>query len=223
MVNLHPFAGFGQSLHRQGSKSPSAQEQTETNNNNIANTFLMDTYGKIKQRLQELCQSGGTPSAFVLAKVKKVDGQTCSVLIGDLELADVRLRAVVNQEESGILITPKEGSFVMITDLSNGRMSDWAVAMYSEVDKVEFNSGKNDGLININDLTDKLNKLVDEVNNLKDKFNGHTHSCDLSVSTTGGPTAQSGYAQGNSSTPSDTASAATKFDKSDYEDDKITH
>lgn len=177
----------------------------------------MDTYGKIKQRLQELCQSGGTPSAFVLAKVKKVDGKTCSVLIGDLELADVRLRAVVNQEESGILITPKEGSFVMITDLSNGRMSDWAVAMYSEVDKVEFNSGKNDGLININDLTDKLNKLVDEVNNLKDKFNGHTHIVSGTVDI---PAAT---CSGNAAAIMDQASAATKFDKSDYEDDKITH
>lgn len=182
----------------------------------------MDIYGKLKNRIQKMCQTPGD-SALILAKVKNVDGQTCTVTIDDLELADVRLRAVVNDEESGILVTPTVGSFVMITDLSNGDKRDWAVVMYSEIDKVEFNGGKKDGLININDLTDKLNNLVDEVNDLKDKFNAHTHSCTLSVSTSGGPTAQTGSATGTSDAPCSTASAATKFDKSDYEDDKITH
>lgn len=42
-----------------------------------------------------MCQSPDT-SALILAKVKNVDGQTCTVTIGELELADVRLRAVVN-------------------------------------------------------------------------------------------------------------------------------
>ena len=158
-----------------------------------------------------MCQTPGD-SALILAKVKNVDGQTCTVTIDDLELADVRLRAVVNDEESGILVTPADGSFVMITDLSNGDKRDWAVVMYSEIDKVEFNGGKKDGLININDLTDKLNNLVDEVNDLKDKFNGHVHQ----------GTGYAGAALSIQPTTS-TASAATKFDKSDYEDDKITH
>ena len=171
----------------------------------------MDTYGKIKHILQKMCQTPGD-SALILAKVKKVDGQTCTVTIDELELADVRLRAVVNDEDSGILVTPTVGSFVMITDLSNGDKRDWAVVMYSEVDKVEFNGGKKDGLININDLTDKLNKLVDEVNALKDKFNGHVHT---GTGYNGAPLTI------NATT--DQASAATKFDKSDYEDDKITH
>lgn len=171
----------------------------------------MDIYGKLKNRIQKMCQTPGD-SALILAKVKNVDGQTCTVTIDDLELADVRLRAVVNDEESGTLVTPTVGSFVMITDLSNGDKRDWAVVMYSEIDKVEFNGGKKDGLININDLTDKLNNLVDEVNDLKDKFNGHVHQ----------GTGYAGAAISIQPTTS-TASAATKFDKSDYEDDKITH
>ena len=159
-----------------------------------------------------MCQTP-SDSALILAKVKKVDGQTCTVTIDDLELSDVRLRAVVNDEESGILVTPTVGSFVMITDLSNGDKRDWAVVMYSEIDKVEFNGGKKDGLININDLTNKLNNLVDEVNSLKAKFNTHTHT----VTTT----APAG--EWITKTTTSTASDATKFNKSDYEDDKITH
>lgn len=96
-------------------------------------------------------------SALVLGRVKEVNGATCSVLIDDLALSDVRLRAVINNQETGMVITPAVGSYVMITDLSNGNKRDWAVLMYSEIDKVEFNSGKNEGLIKIKDLTDKLN------------------------------------------------------------------
>lgn len=154
-------------------------------------------------------------SALVLARIKEVNGATCSVLIDDLALSDVRLRAVINNQETGMVITPAVGSYVMITDLSNGNKRDWAVLMYSEIDKVEFNSGKNEGLIKIKDLTDKLNQLVDEVNALKDMFNSHTHS----VSTTGTPTAQEGTAAPVVSK----ANAATKFNRSDYEDDHITH
>lgn len=172
----------------------------------------MDIYTLLKQRIQNLCQSPAD-SALILAKVKNVDGQTCTVIIGELELSDVRLRAVVNDEESGILVTPTVGSFVMITDLSNGDKRDWAVVMYSEIDKVEFNGGKKDGLININDLTDKLNNLVDEVNDLKGKFNAHTHTV-----TTSAPAGE-----WTSKPTTSTASDATKFNKSDYEDDKITH
>ena len=68
---------------------------------------------------------------------------------------------------------------------------------------------------NISELTDKLNNLVDEVNDLKEKFNSHTHI----VNTTGTAAAQSGTAAATTSQ----AGAATRFNKDDYEDTKITH
>lgn len=175
----------------------------------------MDVYSQLRKTLQKICQEAAKTSALVPAVVKSVDGETCTVSIGTLELADVRLRAVVNDEESGITVTPSEGSHVMITDLSNGEMRDWAVVMYSQIDQIEINSGQNGGLINISELTDKLNNLVDEVNDLKEKFNSHTHI----VNTTGTAAAQSGTA----ATTTSLAGAATRFNKDDYEDTKITH
>lgn len=129
---------------------------------------MLDIYSQIKQILQELCQSGQIPSALVLAKVKNVNGQTCTVTTGDLELSDVRLRSVVNNETSCILITPKANSFVMITDLSNGEKRDWAVVKYSELEKIEIKIGQIEvclsgekisvkkGSINLFDLLDGL-------------------------------------------------------------------
>ena len=157
-----------------------------------------------------MCQSTDA-SALVVAKVKNVDGQTCTVTIDELELVDVRLRAVVNDEDSGILVTPKVGSFVMITDLSNGDKRDWAVVMYSEVDKVEFNGGQNGGLINIKDLVSHINTIEDDLNNLKTAMSSWT------------PVAQDGGAALKGAISAWTGQSITKTKKSDIEDDKITH
>ena len=141
-----------------------------------------------------------------------MDGMICSVLVDDLELSDVRLRAVINDEESGIIVTPKVGSMVMITDLSHGKMRDWAVVMYSEVENITINGGKNSGIVNIVALTDKLNALVDWCKT-------HTHS-GVITSVSGGSGAP---AVGTTGTTGEPISFPQAFDKSDYEDDKITH
>ena len=157
-----------------------------------------------------MCQS--KLSALILAEVKQVDGTTCTVTIDGLELREVRLRAVVNDEESGIVVTPKVGSMVMISDLSNGNMNDWAVMMYSEIETIAINGGKNKGLINIEDLTDKLNALVDWCEN-------HTHS-GVITAVSGGSGAPAVGTNGNTGKP---ITAPNTFNQSDYEDDKITH
>lgn len=161
-----------------------------------------------------MCQTP-SDSALILAKVKNVDGKTCTVTIDELELADVRLRAVVNDEESGIVITPTVGSFVMITDLSNGDKRDWAVVMYSEIDKIEINGGKNGGLIKIEDLVSRLNAIEDDINNLKTALSSWV------------PIAQDGGAALKTTLTIPGTGWATKqlakTKTSDLEDDKITH
>lgn len=173
---------------------------------------MADVYSEIKDTLQKICRPKCLQVYF--AEIVSVeDDTTCTIKIDDdLQLSDVRLRAVVNDEQSGILITPKKGSIVLVADLSGGKMAQMSILMYSEVDHIEINGGDKGGLINIEDLTDKLNKLVDEVNALKDTFNSHVHT-------------GTGYASTPLSiqAPVDKASDVTKFNKSDFEDDKIQH
>lgn len=184
----------------------------------------MDIYAKLRTQLQNLCQKWDAIEYFIAEVVSVESDTTCTVkLEEDLNVSDVRLRTVVNDEDSGILITPKVGSYVLVADLSGGKKVTMVTVMYSEIDKIVINGGKNDGLINICELTDKLNNLVDEVNSLKDKFNGHTHSCNLTVTVPFSPSPLSGMAAGTSEAPGSMASAATKFNKDDYEDTLITH
>lgn len=163
----------------------------------------MDPLSEIREKIKRIANGNGSFTCFT-AKVTSVDGETCDVELEGMKLTDVRLRAVMNGEDSKILVTPKIGSHVLVVDLS-GNLSQLAVVGYSEVEKIEidatdkiiFNGGNNKGLIQIEKLTQKLNELVIAIN-------AHTHPV-------------SGNATG---TMVDTLST---FRSSDYEDTNITH
>ena len=171
----------------------------------------MDIYSDIKNKLQKICQPKELRLYF--AEIVSIqDDTTCTVkLEDDLKLSDVRLRSVVNSEESGIVITPAVGSVVLVADLSGGKLSSMAVIMYSEIDKIEINGGKNGGLINIEDLVSHINTIEDDINNLKTAMSGWT------------PTPQDGGAALKGAVTSWAGQSITKTKKSDIEDDKIKH
>ena len=162
----------------------------------------MDPLSEIKESIKKIASTGGMFRAFT-AKVKSVNGETCTVELEGITLTDVRLRAVVNDENSKILVTPKTDSYVLVVDLA-GNLSQLAVVGYSEVEKIEvdtdkiiFNGGNNNGLVKIEELTNKLNELSRAISL-------HTHPV-------------SGSAAGA------TTSRIPMFNKSDYEDTKVTH
>lgn len=171
----------------------------------------MDIYSDIKNKLQKICQPKGLRLYF--AEIVSIqDDTTCTVkLEDDLQLSDVRLRSVVNSEKSGIVITPAVGSVVLVADLSGGKLSSMAVIMYSEIDKIEINGGKNGGLINIEDLVSHINTIEDDINNLKTAMSGWT------------PTPKDGGAALKGAVTSWAGQSITKTKKSDIEDDKIKH
>lgn len=73
-----------------------------------------------------------------------------------------------------------------------------------------INDGENGGVININQLTDKLNKLQSELETLRSLFNAHTHTS----TTPGSPTSPNLQMA---------TSPFSKFNKDDYEDKKFIH
>ena len=148
---------------------------------NIHNS--MDTYTEIRNKIRAM--TGQRTPLLLTGKVESVDGETCTVTVGDLKLTDVRLRSVVNNEESKILITPKTGSYVTLIDLS-GELRETEVIGYSEIEAIDietggdinincngtvfFNKGKNEGMVIAQKVTDKLNALENEINKLKTVF-----------------------------------------------------
>lgn len=175
----------------------------------------MNELSQIKESIRKIAGQHRSQLVFT-AKVESVDGEKCSVSIDGLTITDVRLRSVINGENSKILITPEQGSYVMVIDLSGGDFSNLAVIGYSQIEKIEvdandkiiFNGGSNHGLINIQQLTDKLNDLVNAINQ-------HNHSGTCTINVGGTPT------QGSFTSPPPNINFT--FNKSDYEDTNITH
>ena len=109
------------------------------------------------------------------AVVKEITGETCTVTIGELDLTDVRLKATSLENNGKLMITPKVGSVVLVGSLT-GDLKDLAVLSVDEAQKIEvsgeviFNEGKNDGMVLVKELTEKLNNLEKDINALKQAF-----------------------------------------------------
>ena len=140
-----------------------------------------------------------------LATVESEVGQPITVKdLNGTEYPDVRKSAT--EGETGFIVNPKKGSWVVVSRLSNS--NQLYISMVSEVDSIEMMGGKNGGLIKINELITKLNGLVSEVNALKGDYVAHTHP-----------------------TPSGPSSAPTvpftgtfgNFNGGDFENEKIQH
>lgn len=177
----------------------------------------MDTYAEIARAIRAITGGiGGT--ALFTAEVKSVEGETCTVLVGELEVPDVLLTPADEGADGKLVITPKEGSQVTVADLSGGELRHLAVVHWGEVEKIsltadsiELNGGDNGGLVKIEALTDKINNIEKDINKLKQAF------------TTWVPVPQDGGASLKGGVASWAAQQLVQTQVSDLEDDKITH
>ena len=120
---------------------------------------------KIRKSIKEL--AGATDLRFetYAAIVTSVNGATCNAkrVLDDKIVERVRLNANV-QEEKGLIIVPKVGSDVLITNIDGGASF---VSQYSEIKKIELNvdsaiiinDGQNGGLVEIKKLEENLEKI----------------------------------------------------------------
>lgn len=177
----------------------------------------MDTYAEIARAIKAITGGNGGTALFT-AEVKSVEGETCTVLVGELEVPDVLLTPADEGADGKLVITPKEGSQVTVADLSGGELRRLAVVHWGEVEKmsltagsIELNGGDNGGLVKIEALTDKINNIEKDINKLKQAF------------TTWVPVPQDGGASLKGGVASWAAQQLVQTQVSDLEDDKITH
>lgn len=177
----------------------------------------MDTYAEIARAIKAITGGNGGTALFT-AEVKSVEGETCTVLVGELEVPDVLLTPADEGADGKLLITPKEGSQVTVADLSGGELRHLAVVHWGEVEKIsltadsiELNGGDNGGLVKIEALTDKINNIEKDINKLKQAI------------TTWVPVPQDGGASLKDGVASWAAQQLVQTQVSDLEDDKITH
>ncbi len=199
----------------------------------------------IKDIIRQLAKPDGETVALVCV-VDEVDKTArtidCTPINEGAPLLGVNLQA--NQDaDYGICVFPEKGSFVVVGFVADGaagvvlltekiesaeivigdtsavmdadgvRIDTAKMSAHINKEEIIFNGGGLDGLIVIQKLTDKLNELTQTVNDLITKYNGHIHTTTATVAT--GPV-------GVISPTTSTATAAKQFNKSDYENTKIT-
>ncbi|MGP1526398.1 MAG: hypothetical protein ACTTI2_03210 [Bacteroidales bacterium] len=186
----------------------------------------MDRYSQLADLLRSVIGVNKKRGTFFLMETVKVEGDLCTAKIDSLEIPGIRLSAIDGGTEKGVKITPAQGSIILVADIS-GDLRDLVVLGYTEVERIDckvgdmsllikkdvicLNDGKNDGLVNVNSLVEKLNILEKELNSLKTTFTTWTP-----VPSDGGSSLKGALMQWSGQSISSTM-------KSDLEDNKIKH
>lgn len=124
----------------------------------------MDKYAKLVEVLRRATKTDTMP--LINAVVQSVAGDTCTVLWGELELTDVRLKATIGGGTDSLLIVPKAGSNVLLGSLT-GDLKDLAVLRVDEMESLSYQQG---GLTVEIDSTDGKLKAANGSTSLKDIF-----------------------------------------------------
>jgi len=140
----------------------------------------MDEIGKIKRSIRNL--SGVTEGTIFTAQVKSVEGETCTIALGNASITGVRLRAVINGKDEKLYIKPKKDSYISVIDLSNGNYRDLLAFTYSEIEAINikiaettididkngvvFNGGNLNGMVKIDDLVGWMNSVYTDFQTL---------------------------------------------------------
>lgn len=172
----------------------------------------MEKYSEIRETIKAIAhQDSEQRSVFHVGTVKEVssDGETCSVDVGGTVWTDVRLTSVADGE-CDFKVFPKLGSHVIVTDLSNGGMSDLAVVMYSKFERIELGEAEHTSA-NADILKTELDKLTRRVDTIIDAIKNAT------------PTPQDGGAGLKTTMVAVLSGITEKEDFSGIEDDKIKH
>ncbi len=142
----------------------------------------MDIYGQIAQAIRSIVGGNTNGPAIFPAEVKSVEGETCTIAVGGLEVSDVRLRAAINGSGDHLLRIPRVGSQVVVADMSGGQFRDLVAIEQSETERVDIaigsttvtiedgqitiNGGDNGGMVQIQELQQNLDNLKTYVENL---------------------------------------------------------
>lgn len=100
----------------------------------------MDKYRRIAELMKGFQQSG---QVFFPATVESVEGNTCTVKVDGLSISDVRLKATTTKTDNQVLLTPMEGSDVLVGSLA-GDYNNLFILSADVIDTIEITcNGKN--------------------------------------------------------------------------------
>jgi hypothetical protein len=170
-----------------------------------------------------------------IAEVKAVDADTCTIDIGGIEIEGVRLTSVVSDSQTKLTITPAAGSRVIVADISNGRMTDFAVIQYAEIESMTFTIGNTaiainaDGVsvnadaITINNGDNGGIPIVQKIQSNFDKIKNYLDQLNMVIASSINAVGTSTSASGSVGASTFNANKPTLAQWDNMEDSLITH
>lgn len=149
----------------------------------------MPTPEQIRKKFEEMAKGHG-PAVSNIAKVKSVDENngTCVLVDEDgQEIFDVRLRPVLSENKSFILV-PKVESYVLAVRVEDD--DDWMVIAADEITKFGYYVG--DNIFEMDSTGFHFKKQEETFKKILVDLVTAVKSLELTVSTTGSATAQTG-------------------------------
>ena len=128
----------------------------------------MDTYRRLADVLKGVNPQAISP--IMQGKMGDVDGNTCTVIVDDIEISDVRLRSSTTDNEHEMLIIPKLGTTVIVGSLT-GDMDELVILSCDEIETISINGGALGGLIKINELKTQLAKVTARIDGIISAIN----------------------------------------------------
>lgn len=168
----------------------------------------MDTYRRLADVLKGVNPQVMSP--IIQGKMGNVDGNTCTVIVDDIEISDVRLRASTTDNENEMLIVPKLGTTVIVGSLT-GDLDELVILSCDEIEMISINGGTLGGLVKINELKAQLVKVTARIDGI------------ISAINAGVVTAGDGGAALLTKIKAGLASITNKESFDNIEDDKIKH
>lgn len=139
----------------------------------------MDKFKQLKRQLRGV--NGEAPVNLIFGTVKSVDGDTCTLLVQDFELTDVRLKSTTG-EENRMVVFPQVGSHVTCIS-ADGSIDNLTIIKVDKVAKIEIK--EDDFFVEINTEHKKvgfgnadtsLYKLMDDLQSLLKQLKVYTPS-----------------------------------------------
>lgn len=95
---------------------------------------MSDKYKRLVSAIRAVAPKAETIPLFT-AEVKKITGDTCTILYGDLELTEVRLKVTIDDDTNTMMFIPKVGTMVLVGSLT-GDLKDLSVVKVDVLDKI---------------------------------------------------------------------------------------
>ena len=148
---------------------------------------MAKTESEVRSLFAEFCNKVVKTGELILANVVEVDSQecTCTIIDDDTEYYGVRLQPIT-EGQSGVVLTPKAGAFVLVSRIEGGDLYVIAASEYDSLsakiadttlildkDGIIANNGDNNGMVKIDKMIEWMKQVYNDLKKIQSGLSSH--------------------------------------------------